>query len=129
MTEFRKFTDQMEYSGEPGAKLYKDGKIRFNKIAGKLWFQDVEQVEIMVAETGTELGFKPAPETREGTYSYGRDGEHGGHVSVRSVLTHYGIWHEAMDESIAIPVRWDEDEEMVVVDLGEAVDRWGKRPR
>lgn len=129
MTEFRKFTDQTEYSGEPGAKLYKDGKVRFNKIAGKLWFEDVEQVEIFVAEEGTKLGFKPAPETREGTYSYGEDGKYGGHISVRSVLTHYGIWHEAMDESIAIPVRWDEDKDMAVVDLAEAVERWGKRPR
>lgn len=125
MNKFRKFTDQMEYSGEPGAKLYKHGQIRFNNIAGKLWFRDTEKVEIFVNEEDLELGFKPAPETREGTYNYGLDGEYGGHVSVRSVLSHFGIWHEKMDESIPLPTRYDEEEEMVVVDISEAVDRWG----
>lgn len=129
MSKFRKFTDQSEYSGEPSAKLYKHGEIRFNKAAGALWFRDCDHVEMFVDEEGTELGFKPAPETREGTYKYRRDSQSdGGAVAVRSVLTHYHIWHEAMDESVAIPVRHDEEEEMVVVDLSEAVDRWGKAP-
>jgi len=128
MGNFRKFTDQMEYSGEPSAKLYKNGKIRFNKVAGQLWFCDIEQVEIFVDESdgSTELGFKPAPETQDGTYSYGRDGKHGGHVSVRSVLSYYGIWHERMDESISVPVRCDENNGLIVVDLSEALDRWGR---
>jgi len=126
MSRFRKFTDQMEFSGEPSAKLYKDGKIRFNEVAGELWFADCEYVEIFVDEEGTELGFKPAPETRDGTYSYSKDGEHGGHVSIRSVLAHYGIWHERMDESIAVPVRYDEEHELIAVDLAEAIDRWGR---
>lgn len=126
MSNFRKFTDQTEYSGEPGAKLYKSGKIRFNDIAGLLWFQGVGQVEIYVDEDGKEIGFKPAPAKREGTYSYSKDGEHGGNISVRSILAYHGIWHERMDESIAVPVRYDENEEMVVVDLSEAVDRWGR---
>lgn len=128
MGDFRKFTDQNEYSGDPGAKLYKEGKIRFNKIAGQLWFRGCEQVEIHVDESdkGTELGFKPNPGTSDGTYSYGRDGEHGGHVSVRSVLSYYGIWHERMDESITIPVRFEESDGLVVVDLEEAIDRWGR---
>jgi hypothetical protein len=116
----------MEFSGEPSAKLYKDGKIRFNNVAGKLWFQDCEHVEIYVDESGSDLGFKPAAETTEGTYSYGRDGEYGGHISVRSVLAYYGIWHEKVDESIALPVRYDADENMVVVDLQEALERWGR---
>lgn len=125
MTEFRKFTDQTAYADDPSAKLYKDGKIRINKTAGQLWFDGVEYVEIHVAESGNELGFKPATAATHGTYSYMRDGEHGGHVSVRSVLTHYGIWHEQMDESIALPVRYDADTDMVVVDLSDAVERWG----
>lgn len=126
MSDFRKFSDQMEYSGEPSAKLYKNGKIRFNKIAGELWFSDTEHVEIFVSDNSDELAFRPAPATREGTYSYGRDGKgHAGHLSVRSVLSKYGIWHERMDESIAIPVRYDDAEELVVVDLSEAVERWG----
>lgn len=126
MSNFRKFTDQAEYSGEPSAKLYKDGKIRFNKIAGQLWFSDCEYIELFVDEEGTELAFKPAPETKEGTYSYGRDGEHGGHVSVRSVLSYYGIWHERMDESISLPVRFDEEDNLIAVDLAEALERWGR---
>jgi hypothetical protein len=127
MTEWRKFTDQMEYSGEPSAKLYKNGIIRFNKVAGQLWFSGVEHVEIYVSDDTDELAFKPAPTTREGTYSYSRDGEHGGNVSVRSVLPHYGIWHERVDESVALPVRHDDEEhEMVVVDLSEPVERWGR---
>lgn len=126
MTEFRKFTDQMEFSGEPSAKLYKDGKIRFNKVAGKLWFNRCEYVEIFIDEEGSELAFKRAPETKEGTYSYGKDGEYGGHISIRSVLAYYGIWHERVDESIALPVRYDERDELVVVDLAEALERWGR---
>lgn len=126
MTEFRKFTDQMGFSGEPSAKLYKDGKIRFNNVAGKLWFDDCEYVEIFVDETGSELAFKPAPGTTEGTYSYGKDGEYGGHISAQSVLAYYGIWHERVDESIALPVRYDTDNAFVVVDLAEALERWGR---
>lgn len=126
MSDFRKFTDQMEYSGDPSAKLYKDGKIRFNKFAGLLWFSDCGNVELFVDEDGSELGFKPAPETRNGTYSYGEDGEHGGHISVRSVLSYYGIWHERVDESIPLPVRYDDGSELVVVDLSEAIERWGR---
>lgn len=130
MSKFRKFTDQMEFTGEPGAKLYKHGDMRFNKAAGALWFSDCEHVEIFVDEEGKrELAFQPAPETREGTYKYRRDSESdSGNVAVRSVLTHYSIWHEAIDESVALPVRYDEEGEMVVVDLSEAIDRWGKRP-
>lgn len=128
MSEFRKFTDQTEYTGEPGAKLYKDGKIHFNKTAGRLWFQDHDKVELYVDESdgGTELGFKPVPDGTTGAYSYGRDSEYSGHVSVRSVLTYYGLWHERIDESVAIPVRWDAGEGMVVVDFGEVVERWGR---
>lgn len=114
----------MEYSGEPSAKLYKNGAIRFNKIAGQLWFDSVEYVEIYVSDDSDELAFKPAAASVEGTYSYSRDGEHGGHVSVRSVLPHYGIWHERMDESVALPVKYDGG--LIVVDISEAVDRWGR---
>lgn len=127
MTEFRKFTEQMEFSGEPAAKLYKNGRIRFNNVAGALWFSECDHVEIFVADDADEIGFRPAPETREGTYSYGRDGDgHGGNVSIRSVLTHYGLWHERMDESIAVPVRYDDENDIIVVDISEAVDRWGR---
>jgi len=128
MPKFRKFTDQMEFAGEPSAKLYKDGKIRFNNTAGKLWFQDHNKVEIYVDESnkGTELGFAPAPDGTMGAYSYGEDGEYGGHVSVRSVLAYYGIWHEQVDESIPLPVRYDEEKELIVVDLAEAIERWGR---
>lgn len=129
MNDFRKFTDQMEYSGEPGAKLYKHGELRFNSEAGKRWFRGVEHVEIFVSESETEIGIKPASETRPGTYKYRRDGQHGGAVAVRSVLSKYGIWHERMDESIALPVRYDKSGEMAVVDIGEAVDRWGHTAR
>lgn len=126
MTKFRKYTDQMEYSGEPGAKLYKHGEIRFNKSAGALWFSDVEHVEIFVDEEGDELGFKPASASVHGTYKYRRDSDSdSGNVSIRSVLTQYGLWHERMDESISVPARWDEDHELVAVDLSEAVERWG----
>lgn len=125
MSDFRKFTDQMAYEGEPAAKLYKHGQIGFNRIAGLKWFQGVDRVEIFVDESGTEVGFKPASDTTEGTYSFSSEGEHGGHVAFRSVLSKYGIWHERMDESIAVPVRYDDEHEMVVVDIAEAVDRWG----
>jgi len=125
----RKFTDQTQYTGEPGAKLYKNGAIRFNDIAGRVWFNNVDYVELFVDDNGNDLGVKPANATKEGTYKFSPDGEHGGHVAVRSVLSHYGIWHEQMDESIAVPVRWDEDKEMVVVDLTEPVKRWGDRYR
>lgn len=126
MGEFRKFTDQAEFSGEPAAKLYKHGDMRFNKAAGDRWFRDVDYVEIFVDQSGTEIGFKPAPETREGTYKYRRDSDSdSGNVAVRSVLSNYGIWHERMDESIALPIRYDESEEMPVVDIAEAVERWG----
>lgn len=129
MGEFRKYTDQAEYSGEPSAKLYKHGQIRFNKIAGQRWFRDVEKVEIYVNDEDLELGFKPVSGTKEGTYNYGRDGEHGGNVSVRSVLSNFGIWHERMDESIPLPIRYNESEGMVVVDISEPVDRWGHTAR
>lgn len=126
MTKFRKYTDQTEYSGEPAAKLYKHGEIRFNKTAGALWFSDCEHVEIFVDEEGDELGFKPAPATKEGTYAYRRDSDSdSGNISVRSVLSQYGLWHKRMDESISLPLRWDDEHELVAVDLSEAMERWG----
>jgi hypothetical protein len=125
MTEFRKFTDQREYSGDPVAKLYDNGRIRFNKIAGQRWFQDCDHVEIFVSD-GVELGFKPAPETAHGTYKYVSDGEYAGNVSIRSALANYGLWHDRMDESVAVPVRYEENQEMVVVDLSEPISRWSR---
>lgn len=124
MSDFRKFTDQMEYSGEPSAKLYMSGKIRFNKIAGRLWFDGVEYVEIFVSDENDEICFKPATRSKEGTYSYSRDGEHGGHISIRSVLPYYGIWHERVDESVALPVKANDNG--VIVDISEPVERWGR---
>lgn len=126
MPEWRKYTDQTEYSGEPSAKLYKHGEIRFNQSAGDFWFADVEHVEIFVDEKGDELGFKPAPPSREGVYKYRRDSDgNSGNISIRSVLSHYGLWHDRIDESIALPVRWDDENELVAVDLSEAIERWG----
>lgn len=125
MTEFRKFSDQREYSGEPAAKLYDNGRIRFNKIAGQLWFQDCDHVEVFVSD-GVELGFKPAAETTHGVYKYVADGEYAGNVSIRSVLTNYGLWHERMDESIAVPVRYDDEEGLIVVDLSEPIERYSR---
>ena len=126
MTKWRKFSDQTEYSGEPGAKLYKHGEIRFNQPAGDIWFDGVKNVEIFVDEEGNELGFKPAPASKEGTWKFRRDSDgNSGNVSIRSVLSRYGLWHERMDESIALPVRYDEESEIVAVDLSEAIERWG----
>jgi len=125
MTQFRKFTDQMKYSGEAAAKLYDNGRIRFNKIAGQRWFSDCDHVEIFVTD-GVELGFKPATETTHGTYKYVSDGEFAGSVSIRSVLTNYGLWHERMGESVAVPVRYDDKKELVVVDLSEPIERYSR---
>lgn len=125
MSDFRKYTDQREYSGEPAAKLYDNGRIRFNKIAGQRWFTDCDHVEVFVTD-GVELGFKPATASTPGVYKYVSDGEYAGNVSIRSVLSEYGLWHERMDESVAVPVRYDEGEELVVVDLSEPIRRWSR---
>ena len=126
MTKWRKYSDQTEYAGEPAAKLYKHGEIRFNQAAGDLWFSDCDHVEIYVSEEDDELAFKPAPESAGGTWGYRRDSDgNSGVISIRSVLSQYGLWHERIDESISVPIRWDDDGELVAVDLSEAVERWG----
>jgi hypothetical protein len=129
MTEFRQFTDQMQFAGEAQAKLYKHGVVAFNDEAGKRWFQGVDRVEIHVSD-GTEVGFKPTTVDNTGTYAFTRESTgDGGHVAFRSVLSHYGVWHEKLDESVALPVRYDNDHGMVVVDLADVVDKHGHMAR
>jgi hypothetical protein len=105
---------------EPVASLYRSGHIRFNAEAAERWLADADSVGLYVDVATGRFGVSVG-ETGEDSYSLSTmDG--GAGVYCKQALDRIGVDLDAIDEAVRLPVSYDPDEGLLIVDCEPALE-------
>jgi hypothetical protein len=105
---------------EPMASVYPDGQIRFNAKATERWLADADSVGLYADVAAGRFGVSVG-ETGEDSYSLSN--VHGGAVvRCRRALARIGVDLDATDEAVRLPVSYDPDEGLLIVDCEPALE-------
>jgi hypothetical protein len=110
---------------EPRLSLRKSGKtIGINSNSMGKYFSDVDHVELAYDKANRRVGCRLMENETPNSYSL-RKGDkegHGGQVTCRAFLVEYGL---VPDKTTQYAARWDDEHDLVVIDLDDPVLVYG----
>lgn len=103
-------------SDVPTATVWTAGKIAFNSEAVTTWFDEADHVGVWLHDSELSVGVAAVDQSNRNSYKFSSPGTFNGRVlHATSLLKELNC--SRPNESKAVDAEWNEDAEMVVVDL------------
>lgn len=112
------WAERSQSRGDPVLSVYPTLDAWLSAVADEQWFADADRVTVHIGPDEQRLALEPDDDGTHGIY---REREHGGDVSIKSVLRRLGI--DEPDESVRLPIEWDAERGWGVVELTPLRDR------
>lgn len=123
----RKPAQGKTHNTEPKVSIRQTNSIGINKAALDKHTDDETHVKLLFNEDERLLGIKPVESLNNNPNAYTisqGDDSGGGTVTPTSFLRHYDLIHE---NTIHYEAQWDDDREMIVVDITNEITKYGCR--
>lgn len=121
-------TGHTKAKGEaPKVSLRKSGSIGINKHALQQFFADCNAVILYYDPEQNNIGIEPIEELHDHPNTYKitrRNPNAGGTVTPKSFLAEYDLQHS---ETLHYSVEWDNDRELLIVNLDQEMTKYGSK--
>lgn len=108
---------------EPVISLRKSGGIGINQPALDEYFENSEAAEFHYDQENNRVGLKPVDEKQSDNYALTRS-DSGGSITPKNPLKRFDL---IPDITTRYEPEWDDDEELVVIDVDNSIGTYGSR--